>query len=267
MRYGLVWWRCGDRCRATRVATRGGQVLGFALGGMGMLVALQSRPDGFWLLLLGWFLVGCRERGGGIGGPGARAGRRERAGADVPPADVAPGWWTVQAFLERALREAGGRHRDCPVVDVDGRVPGRPGPLPGGESTLDRAARIERLAENAHADSAEIDRCRSGSMPARTWSVGARRRGEIVGYSWVGCSIRRTVAGSRARSYRRRWRALATWSAEVCRGVRRRLPDMTDSSSGCLPAGGGSLGMWTRARDRHSWGTWVLNGLDGRARR
>jgi Zn-dependent protease len=56
--HGLIWWRSGNRYRATRRAAGSGQLLGALLAGIGVLFALNGRWDGLWLILLGWFLTG-----------------------------------------------------------------------------------------------------------------------------------------------------------------------------------------------------------------
>lgn len=54
----VVWWRTGNRLRATEVATGAGRVLGWLLIGVGIyLVLVGATVDGIWLLLLGWFMT------------------------------------------------------------------------------------------------------------------------------------------------------------------------------------------------------------------
>jgi Zn-dependent protease len=127
--HGLIWLGSGDRRRATRAATGAGQLVGSLLAALGLLMALNSRWDGLWLVVVGWFLTG------------SAAGERAYAtfveevegltAADAMTADpqVAPGWLTVQAFvdgLQAARREnpAAPRHRLYPVVDLQGRATG-----------------------------------------------------------------------------------------------------------------------------------------------
>jgi len=54
----VIWWRTGDQLKATRAASRAGQVLGWILVALG-LFRLFALPgfDGLWLALVGWFLV------------------------------------------------------------------------------------------------------------------------------------------------------------------------------------------------------------------
>jgi CBS domain-containing protein len=77
-----------------------------------------------WLLLVGWFLAGSAsaERAAAII-TGRLAGLRVADVMSAPPV-VAPGWWTVQAFIDRLLGESGRRYRQFPVVDIEGRLAG-----------------------------------------------------------------------------------------------------------------------------------------------
>lgn len=60
----LIWWRTGDLDRATRWASRGGQLVAAALVVMGVLMIFGYRMPvfgvglgpGLWLILIGWFL-------------------------------------------------------------------------------------------------------------------------------------------------------------------------------------------------------------------
>lgn len=122
--HGLLWRHTGDRDRATRAATTSGRVLGALLAGTGILLALHGRLDGLWLLVVGWFLSGSAsaERAATIVTE-RLAGLRVADVMSAPPV-VASGWWTVQAFIDRLLGEPGRRHRQFPVVDIDGRLAG-----------------------------------------------------------------------------------------------------------------------------------------------
>jgi CBS domain-containing protein len=124
--HGLLWWRSGDRGRATRMATGACQLLGSLLAGLGLLMALGGRWDGVWLVIVGWFLTGAAT------GERAHAAAAEHlqgltvADAMTHRPQVAPGWWTVRAFAD-SLHEshqrdaAAPRHRAFPVVDMNGR--------------------------------------------------------------------------------------------------------------------------------------------------
>jgi len=54
----LVWGRTGDYARATRVASRGGQLLAYVLIVAGIWQSLTSNfVGGLWLAFIGWFLL------------------------------------------------------------------------------------------------------------------------------------------------------------------------------------------------------------------
>lgn len=54
----LVWRHTGDLYRATRIAARGGRIVGFAIIGLGILeiLFLGALIGGLWLVAIGWFL-------------------------------------------------------------------------------------------------------------------------------------------------------------------------------------------------------------------
>jgi Zn-dependent protease len=52
----IVWWRTGDRARATRVAARLGRFFSYVLIGLGLYLILLSDFGGIWLALIGLFL-------------------------------------------------------------------------------------------------------------------------------------------------------------------------------------------------------------------
>ena len=54
----LLWWRNGDFTRATRQATRVGQIFGVVLIAIGAIEALAGDPlGGIWLAFVGWILI------------------------------------------------------------------------------------------------------------------------------------------------------------------------------------------------------------------
>ncbi|WBB59230.1 site-2 protease family protein [Streptomyces sp. WMMC500] len=56
----LLWWRTGDRLRATAGATVAGRALGWLLLVLGFVLFLRGGGfGGLWLALIGWFLVGA----------------------------------------------------------------------------------------------------------------------------------------------------------------------------------------------------------------
>ncbi len=116
----VLWRRSGNRTRAAITATRVGGALGGGLFGLGVIQAFSgSLLDGLWLGLLGWFLVemASAER--------RQVGLRDRLHG-IAVGDVmsvvpvtAPGWWTVETFLDRIGRHE--HHRVYPVLDFTGR--------------------------------------------------------------------------------------------------------------------------------------------------
>ncbi|NMI00328.1 site-2 protease family protein [Pseudonocardia acidicola] len=131
--HGVVWRLTGDRERGRRVATLAGQMLGSGLTVLGVVLLLRGRWDGLWLAVVGWFLArsAVAERSTATL-RGRLAGLRVR---DVmrPATQVAPGWWTVAAFVEHLVGH-GSAERGFPIVDFDGR--------PVGELTLTDLARL-----------------------------------------------------------------------------------------------------------------------------
>jgi Zn-dependent protease/CBS domain-containing protein len=139
----LLWWRCGDRHRATVVAAHAGRLLGYFLIAVGLLNAMVGFGEGLWLLLVGWFILS-----------GATAEQRavgDEQLSGMTAADVmtstpvrAPSWWTVDQLVAQLspTRIAGGIF---PVEDIDGRT--------AGVITL---ADLERVPE-AHRGDTRID--------------------------------------------------------------------------------------------------------------
>ncbi|HLU56100.1 MAG TPA: site-2 protease family protein [Pseudonocardia sp.] len=132
--HGLVWRFTGSRERATRAAGGAGQFLGALVAGLGVLLLLNGRLDGLWLVLVGWFLTGAAagERVQGI--------TAERL-AGLTAGDVmrrepyfAPGWWTVAALVDHLLGPGAPPVEAFPVIDFHGR--------PTGWITLTDLARV-----------------------------------------------------------------------------------------------------------------------------
>lgn len=55
--HSLVWRATGDPDRATRVAARAGQVVGYGLVGVGILLVFSGLIGGLWFAAIGWFLA------------------------------------------------------------------------------------------------------------------------------------------------------------------------------------------------------------------
>ncbi len=118
-----LWHRRGDRAAATISAARSGQVVGYGLIALGLLAFVAGGGiGGIWLVFIGWFLLSAAEV------EQRQVVARELL-ADVRVADVmtpapvtAPGWLTIDAFVEQHV--LGQRHSAYPVVDVSGAVEG-----------------------------------------------------------------------------------------------------------------------------------------------
>ncbi|MBN0042796.1 site-2 protease family protein [Streptomyces actuosus] len=119
----LVWRRTGSPLRGTAAAIRAGRALGWVLIGAGLLLfVVGAFFSGFWLAVVGWFLVAMA---GAEAGP-ART-RRLLSGVPVrqamtPDPVTVPASLTVARFL--AAPEFRHRHSAFPVVDEELRPVG-----------------------------------------------------------------------------------------------------------------------------------------------
>ena len=98
-----VWKRTGDRARGTIAAARAGRLVGWLVLLAGAVQAtLGSLAGGLWLMLIGWFLTTtARIEGNAVTVTGALQG--VQTAELMRPATAAPGWLTVDAFLERVV--------------------------------------------------------------------------------------------------------------------------------------------------------------------
>jgi Zn-dependent protease len=55
----LVWWRSGDRNRATRAAARLGRAFALLVGGAGLYIVVRGSLIGLWLVAIAWFINGA----------------------------------------------------------------------------------------------------------------------------------------------------------------------------------------------------------------
>ncbi|HLO00658.1 MAG TPA: site-2 protease family protein [Pyrinomonadaceae bacterium] len=118
----IVWWVTGDAVRATRIATRAGSVVGYALIIVGIFRFFGGAGfGGLWLVFIGWFLLDA-----------ARASRAQletseslrdvRVGAVMTPnCPVVDSRDNLQTFVDEHLLRTG--HR-CFVVEEQGRISG-----------------------------------------------------------------------------------------------------------------------------------------------
>lgn len=129
----FLWWRTGDRLRATAGATTAGRVLGWLLIGLGLVVFMRGGGfGGLWLALIGWFLIAAATAEG-------RQAQLRNVLAGVPVRDAmtrdpltVPAALTVAGLLADPLYRY--RHAAFPVTGVDG--------APVGLVTLDSVRRV-----------------------------------------------------------------------------------------------------------------------------
>ena len=116
-----LWRRRGDHLRATRTAARTGRTLGIGFLALGLVsMALAGTPDGIWLVVVAWFLIGAANAELGVAdAEAALAGVRVGALMRPDPVCVAPG-----LSVARLLAEVVPIHPQpaYPVVDDGGRV-------------------------------------------------------------------------------------------------------------------------------------------------
>ncbi|SFD06648.1 site-2 protease family protein [Streptomyces aidingensis] len=119
----VVWRVTGSPLRATVVATGAGRALGWLLVGAGLFLAFGGAVvGGFWLAIIGLFLIAAATAEGG------QARLRELLGgvpvrqAMTPEPTVVPGTLTVRDLLADPRYRY--RHSAFPVVDPGGRALG-----------------------------------------------------------------------------------------------------------------------------------------------
>jgi Zn-dependent protease len=115
-----LWQRSGDRDRAAGTAGMIGQLLGGALIAFGAVELLAwGALGGLWLAMVGWFvaIAATAERAQSL--VLGQLGDARVADVMTLHPDIAPGWWTVEAFLDH-VAEQGIRHRIFPVLDFNG---------------------------------------------------------------------------------------------------------------------------------------------------
>jgi Zn-dependent protease/CBS domain-containing protein len=129
----FLWWRTGDRRRATIAATASGRFFGWMLVFFGVFQTLGTgNIGGLWLALIGWFLVGAST----AEGQQAQV-RSALAGVSVrqimtPDPVTAPASITVERFVDGDLFRL--RHSAFPLTAGD--------PTPIGVITLSRIRRV-----------------------------------------------------------------------------------------------------------------------------
>ncbi|MEF9904551.1 site-2 protease family protein [Streptomyces sp. P9-A2] len=133
----FLWWRTGDRLRATAGATAAGRVLGWLLVVLGLIAFMRTGAfGGLWLTLIGWFLIAAATAEGRQAQlRGVLAGVPVRDAMTPEPLTV-PADTTVTDFLTSARYRY--RHSAFPVID-DG--------VPVGLVTLDSARKVPQAED------------------------------------------------------------------------------------------------------------------------
>ncbi|MBI4503618.1 MAG: site-2 protease family protein [Gemmatimonadetes bacterium] len=113
-----VWKYTGDLTKATRYATNGGKLLGYALMAVGFLQMFMLRNfGGLWFVFIGWFVRTAAEASFAQHRLlRSLEGIRARDVMSSPPETVSPDLSVQQFVDEHILR---GRHRAYPVVEDD----------------------------------------------------------------------------------------------------------------------------------------------------
>ena len=122
--HAWLWHRGHDRDRASARTALIGRGFGQVLVVLGLLeLILWSAVAGIWLAVLGLFLTitAAAERAGAL--LGSRLDGVTVADVMTSTVQAAPGWWTVDAFLDHVSDDRI-RHRVFPVLDFDGRPVG-----------------------------------------------------------------------------------------------------------------------------------------------
>jgi len=142
----LIWWRTGDRVKATVWASRAGQAFGwvFVIGGLYAFFATREWTW-LWFALIGWFLISAATAEAQQAViTGQLRGIRVYQIMTPNPVTV-PGSATVSEFLDNYLFRA--RHQAFPVTDGSGAVTGlvtfnRIKQIPPGERGQTRLADV-----------------------------------------------------------------------------------------------------------------------------
>lgn len=101
--HSVVWKLSGDRARASSVASRSGQVVGWVMAASGFVALAAGYLAGVWLAFTGWMIAAAAAAEGRQ--EAARSALEGLSAADVMlPAPVRlPAWLTVQAVVDDKL--------------------------------------------------------------------------------------------------------------------------------------------------------------------
>ena len=119
----ILWRRHGDAARAAIGAARAGRVVAYVLIALGLLEFLAGAVvGGIWLVFIGWFLLtAARDEEMWTRTQQSLAGVTV-ADAMTPHPHTAPGWISVEDFIQRYV--LGHRHSSYPVENPDGTIDG-----------------------------------------------------------------------------------------------------------------------------------------------
>nr|WP_240968861.1 site-2 protease family protein [Streptomyces sp. HNM0575] len=131
----FLWWRTGDRLKATAGATAAGRVFGWLLVLLGVVLFLYGGEfGGLWLALVGWFLIAAATSEGRQAQlRGVLSGVPVRDAMTPGPVTVSPGLAVADVLSGPPFRY---RHSAFPVVRDDG--------TPVGLLALDDARKVRR---------------------------------------------------------------------------------------------------------------------------
>ncbi|MFD1658165.1 site-2 protease family protein [Streptomyces caeni] len=112
----VVWWKTGNRLRATMVATSAGRVMGWLLVGLGLyLVLVGAVFSGIWLVVIGWFVIAMATTEGGQARLHELLGGIPVSEAMTPDPVTVRATATISEFLADPRYRY--RHSAFPVVD------------------------------------------------------------------------------------------------------------------------------------------------------
>lgn len=117
----FVWWRTGNRLRATSVATTAGRILGWVLVLLGLYQVLLGGLGGLWLALIGWFLIAAATAEGGHAQTKEALNRVSVRQAMTPNPVSVHARLTIAELLQGPAYRY--RHSAFPVVSGDGAAP------------------------------------------------------------------------------------------------------------------------------------------------
>lgn len=117
----IIWWRTGDRLKAIQWSSRAGEVFGWILVALGLIIFF-TRADfgGLWFALIGWFLIGAATAESQQATVRNQLGQLAIRDVMTPNPITASGLMTVADLLSSDLIRH--RHSTFPVTE-NGRGP------------------------------------------------------------------------------------------------------------------------------------------------